>query len=323
MSEGFESDFERILSFRPLVGTDAAATVAGRGPGLFRGQINPIQSINAVQAAAESSNLSFEEMAAALPIAAQGSALNKGEAVETIATLSVLAKQFESAKPAATSLSTFASKAALTEETKGLGIIEALRVIQQMPESDRKQFLGESKELNTAYTLLSQNLQDIESTMIKVGDVVNRAGTDESFMMQGVRAALEGSPETAGLIEADKARIRKEIAQELVLARSGFGIESKRDEIRAKQFAEGVNAYDRYLNDRAGDIVEMSGNEEATNLAQEFGSLIGGFGAFGPQAARLFNLTSGQEENEQLTEINNELKRMNRPPTQSTPDADR
>ena len=263
VSEGFEQGdtFEKILLARGVIpDPTTAATVAGQVPTLFQGQITPDQAINAVGVAAASSRLKFGQVAAALPGAAEGAAVNQGDAAETIATLSVLAgRKGGTGSEAATAISTFASKSFLDERTRGQGILEAVETVQGMSEADRAGFLGESKELNIAFTQLSQELPKIKERLQEVNQAIAQTGTQQSFLNQGINLATTDA-ESAAFFEAERERIAREIAETNLLSVRGNRVAAgKSRAMRQLAQTDELTAFDRFVGDKVGSTADFLG----------------------------------------------------------------
>lgn len=113
-SENFEPAAEFIASNAQVIGVESQAKVAGQLPGLFKNEtVTPEQAINMTLAGAAESRLNFEDIATALPSAAEGGALAGASSVETVGALSVLAGRFKSGETAADRLKNLATKIGL------------------------------------------------------------------------------------------------------------------------------------------------------------------------------------------------------------------
>lgn len=223
-SEGFESEFEKVIRAAPVVDPKAAAIVAGKLPALFQGKIKPTEAVSLTLAAAEASNLNFEQLASTTPQAAEGGAIAKASPQELLAVQSVLASRFKSGETAADRIKAFATAGGIDERFKGKGIIQAFKEIQALSDDDRKEFLGKSAELNTAYVVLSQEMGKIEERLQLLTQ------ERESFATGG--GALEAKlniAQTNPAIQARKdvarARNKEEIAREENLAQAAASLE--------------------------------------------------------------------------------------------------
>ncbi len=136
--------------------------MAEKGPALFSGKLKPMEAVSLTMAAAEASNLSFEQMATSLPQAAQGGAIAQASPEELLAYQSVLSARFKSGDEAATAIKGFSTKVGLDPRMAGKGITEAFKMLQSMPEEERKDFLKDSQELNQAYVVFGEELEKIE-----------------------------------------------------------------------------------------------------------------------------------------------------------------
>lgn len=158
VSENFRDAVPAIIAANQVVDPTAAAGVAGQVPALFKGAIGALESVNLTLKAAEASRLDFSQIAKSLPQAAEGGGIAKATAEETLAVLSVLASEFKSGETAADRMKIFATRAGLSDQFKGQGIVGPLEQLMGMGEEDRRKFLGDSQELNAAYVKMSENI---------------------------------------------------------------------------------------------------------------------------------------------------------------------
>lgn len=207
-SEGFEGAVDFIAQHVGVVDPTAAAGVAGQLPTLFKGRITPEQAVNATLVAAEASRLNFEQVAAALPQAAEGAAVAGASPAETIAALSVLAGRFKSGETAADRLKGFGVAVGIDERFKGRGILGSFRQLQALPEAERAEFLGKSAELNTVFAILSEEIAAVEARQRQIEQAIRTATGPSSRIAQKRLAAQQvfpnrmAVPAGAAMIEA-------------------------------------------------------------------------------------------------------------------------
>lgn len=113
ISEGFKDVVPEIIKANQVLNPKAAASVAGQVPSLFQGKIGALESVDLTLRAAKESRLNFEDLAKALPSAAEGGAIAKASPEETLATLSVLASRFKSGDVAADRIKAFGAVAGI------------------------------------------------------------------------------------------------------------------------------------------------------------------------------------------------------------------
>lgn len=109
VSEGFQDALPEIIAANQVVSPESAAGVAGQVPALFKGQVSALESVDLTLKAARDSRLNFEDIARALPSAAEGGGIANATAEETLAVLSVLASEFKSGDVAADRIKGFAT----------------------------------------------------------------------------------------------------------------------------------------------------------------------------------------------------------------------
>jgi len=154
-SEGFEESADFIASNAQVLGVSSQATVAGQIPGLFQNEgLRAEEAINMGLVAAAESRLNFEEIARAMPGAAEGGALAGAGSAETFGALSVLAGRFKSGDTAADRLKAFTSAVGLD---KGISEDDA----RAATEANKQQADIASKQLRT----LEERLQDSEARL--------------------------------------------------------------------------------------------------------------------------------------------------------------
>lgn len=328
-SEGFEGATDEILASRFVVDPQAAATVAGQTPSLFKGSITPIQAVNATLAGAKASRLDFEQISRALPSAAEGAGAAGASPEETISALSVLASEFKSGDAAADRIKAFGTKASLDEGKRfeGLGLIGTVEKLSSMSDEERQEFLGNSQEINSAFRKLRDNLELIRSRQETIREAIDLAGTDQSLLAQGRANALDLSTETgrtnAGQLAADRARIAREIANEKQLATTGNTTRAAVDTELAGLKQEDRSTFDQFIASRAGDVAGLlrvgpGATQTATRVGADFGRQVrytaatGGIPVLGQQLVQL----------QQLLELRNVLRGGQRASADMAPSSD-
>lgn len=225
-SEGFEGSAEFIAQNSQILGVQSQATVAGQVPGLFKKEgLQAEQAINMGLVAAAESRLNFEEIAKAMPGAAEGGALAGASSSETFGALSVLAGRFKSGDTAADRIKAFTTAVGLDEgmigkdgkagreSLQGSGIVSAVEKLQAMSPENRKEFLGEGAEVNAAYAILSEELNTIKARIATIDSARMTAGTGESSIDR--KLAIAGAdPKLIALRQANAAEVQREIANE-------------------------------------------------------------------------------------------------------------
>ncbi|TWU66447.1 phage tail tape measure protein [Crateriforma conspicua] len=213
-SNGFLDSVDFIAQNQQVVDVAAMSQTASKVPNLFTGEdVGTAEALNMVLSGAAASNLDFEQLSGVLPnVAASGNLAGAG-AVESIASLSVLAGRFKSGETASDRIKAFASKVNVTEGLDGMGIVGAVEAIQAMSDEDRKDFLKENAELNEAYGVLSEELDTIRGRMETIQSARDATGTAGSIFSQK-RAERESDEGSQAVLEAERQRNRKEVARE-------------------------------------------------------------------------------------------------------------
>jgi len=248
-SEGYESSFEAILASNSVVDPNASAKVAGKLPAIFKNKIGPMESISLALKGANESNLDFEQMANTLAIAGEGGSVLGSSPEETTAIAATLSARFKSGDVAADRMKGFGVKAGIDPRFAGSGFIESHRRLSEMPEAERKDFLGESQELNTFYVAMTEDLA-------KIKDQLAKATQERKDFSEGggeLRTKLANANNVESIATNKQVRISrigKEIATEKNLAQSAAN-----DEIASKNAMANVE-------ENKGSIV----NRFATNL---------------------------------------------------------
>jgi len=283
-SEGFEGQVvDEIVANARIVAPEAAAGVAGQVPALFKGKIGADEAINATLAAAKRSRLSFEQIARGLPGAAEGAALAGSKPEETFGLLAVLASRFKSGETAADRIKAIGTRVALDEELAGGGIVAAVEKLAAGSEERRREFLGTSQELNTAYAVILDELAAIAESQRTAAEAIRTAGTSRSVMDLARRAAF--SPDTEigrqniAQRQRDIALQRREIATERQLSERGFKSQAAVDVAQENLIQRDRSFVDRYSAQTLGRAVQVvTQNETAVTVASQIGAELPSLG---------------------------------------------
>jgi hypothetical protein len=220
-SEGFESEFESVLGMNALLDPVQGAKAAGQIRNLFgREGVGVESSINALLEGSQASRFSFEDLARALPQAAEGAQQQRASFAETTSTLAVVDDAFASAETAAARIKALSTKLALDQQfgLSGVGIVEGVKRIASLPEEDRRTFLGDSQEVNAAFMAITDRLPEIEKTTKAVQAAINNAGTSESVSSRRIAAAFNettlSGQQGVSVRDQKQAKIEEERADE-------------------------------------------------------------------------------------------------------------
>lgn len=277
-SEGFEADFERLLQVSPIVESTAAAGVAGQVPGLFRAteNVSTEEAISATLMAAQASRLDFESLAKSMPQAAEGAAIAKASFAETAAVLSVLASRFKSGETAADRIKAFATKAGISEDFAGQGIIGAFEALTAAGEVAQREFLGQSNELNAAFTILGEEMPVIKQRAIEIQQELERIRSGGPSMLERQRAIATADPAELARIERNAAAIARERANEAQLAAEGSAQQVARDRALAEMKRSGATGALQYPAEKAAAFATLiGGNEAMVDRAARGGATVG------------------------------------------------
>jgi len=264
-SEGFEDSVDRLAEASPVVSTDASAIAAGQVPQLFQNRITPLESINALLAAAKASRLDFETLSSSLPIAAEGGSLQNADPEEVIALSSVLASRFKSGEQAGARIRALSTKFSLDEEFAGIGVLAAVEKLQQASEERRRKFLGESQEVNVAYKVILEEMSRIRDRVKVVKDAMIRTGTEQSEISRQLAAALDESTEAGRTRRAElqqrKSRERERITASQKYAVQGVEKSTAVDEVISDLREGGATGMQEYFGKTAAELVRTGDAE--------------------------------------------------------------
>lgn len=212
VSENFRDAVPAIIAASQVVDPQSAAGVAGQAPALFKGAIGALEAVNLTLKAAQASRLDFEQIARSLPQAAEGGSIAKSTAEETLAVLSVLASEFKSGDTAADRIKMFATRAGISEEFSGQGIIAPLEKLMAMDEKTRRAYLGDSQELNVAYVKMSENIDLIKRRVSEFQQETSDFAAGGGLLAQQ-SAIAAGDARSAALIREASSRQSLESTQ--------------------------------------------------------------------------------------------------------------
>jgi hypothetical protein len=276
-SEGYTGSYEAILAANSVVDPNASAKVAGKLPAIFKGKIGPMEAVSLALKGANESNLDFEQMANTLAIAGEGGAVLGSSPEETTAIAAVMSARFKSGDVAADRMKGFGVKAGIDPRFANAGFIEAFQRLEALPDAERKDFLGESQELNTFYVAMKEDID-------KIKDQLTKAITERKDFAAGrgeLRTKLKNA-ESVESISTNKqlriSRIKKEIATEKNLAKSAANNEISASNAMAQVEDKGGSIVNRFSTNAASFGLNLLGEridpKTKESLASGFGDMI-------------------------------------------------
>lgn len=308
VSENFRDAVPAIIAANQVIDPVSAAGVAGQGPALFKGTIGALEAVNLTLKAAQASRLDFEQIAASLPQAAEGGSIAKATAEETLAVLSVLASEFKSGDTAADRIKMFATRAGISEEFAGKGIIEPLEKLMAMDEKARRAYLGDSQELNVAYVKLAENIELIKKRVQEFNQERVDFAAGGGLLASQVEIA-NTDPRFAALVRAQGSRQALEVSQATEFGVTGGTAEAAANAARSSLVNR--NFWTRFVADQSAGLItnasvflgadqETAANIAATAAEQsaiskmlEFGKmLVEAAGRLDSASARMGNTTN-------------------------------
>lgn len=238
-SEGFAGDINQIARFGRVVDVESQGTLAGSLGRLFAGEgLTTEQRLSGVLAAAETSAFDFETVGRSVKKSAAPASQAGADLAETLAANATLANLI--GETAGDRLKAFSSKVAQDPTLAGGGIIAAVKQLQGMNDEQRRKFLGESIELNEAYTLLSNNMAEVEKITTTVRNDLQNSKTGQGVL--GTRTRIvEGSERFQTRERLRRSEIQKEIAEENRFAQSGAGQRITENAVDAAYANSGVS----------------------------------------------------------------------------------
>ncbi len=237
VSEGFVGDYQEIMRFADVIAPDAAATVAGQMPGLFRDDdMTPMEAINMAVAAAGESRLAFEQLAQAMPVLAEGAALTDTSPEEALATMSVMAGTFASGATAAAKFRALTARFSTDEGLAGRGIIGGVEALMALEEEERREFLGQNMQLNTAYQTLAARLPEVRERMGEIAGEQMAVRVGAPTLLEARLDALYSDTDRGRDRQSQRAQrvesTRLELIREQQDARAGYERLVRRDEVQ-------------------------------------------------------------------------------------------
>jgi hypothetical protein len=281
VSEGFEGSLESLVKYGDIVDLKAAAGVAGQVPGLFKGSgLKPEEAVSTTLLAARQSRLSFEDIASAMPSIAQGAALTGSTPTEAMGILSVMSSTFQSGAEAATKFKGLATKFSISgDEFAGKGILGGVESLMGMDEAARREFLGESQELNVAYQTLVANLPEVRKRIGEIDEELatlraGGAGVLERQYQEFFGSGTAGAERRLALEGQRQAEIAREIANERQLALTGMQTQTEIDRALTEMKDRGEATFGQYATEQLGQGAQalgagQRGTEVATELARQ------------------------------------------------------
>lgn len=255
LSEGFAEIVPDIIAGATVVKPESASGVAGQAPKLFEAEgLGALEAISGTLVAAKRSRIDFEKLSSVLPIAAEGARTLGNSFAETSAAVSVTASDFGSANTAAERIKSFSVSASLDSELSGFkDLTDVVKALRDGTEERRKEFLGESIELNTAYSTLLKELPRIEAVEKEiVADLIaTKAGA--GLYRQQIEAANR-SPRIVALQEERKARVSLEVAQGELRGAEGAIAETAKSRVEEQLLRDGDNIATRTVNSKIGEF---------------------------------------------------------------------
>ena len=308
VSENFRDAVPAIIAANQVVDPVSAAGVAGQGPALFKGTIGALEAVNLTLKAGQASRRDFEQIAKSLPQAAEGGSIAKATAEETLAVLSVLASEFKSGDTAADRIKMFATRAGISEEFAGKGIIEPLEKLMAMDEKARRAYLGDSQELNVAYVKLAENIELIKKRVQEFSQERVDFAAGGGMLAQQVGIA-NADPRFAALVRAQGSRQALEVNQATEFGVTGGTAEAAAN--AARSMLVNRNFWTRFVADQSAGLITNASvfmgadQETAANIAAraaeqstisrmlEFGKmLVEAAGRLDSASARMGNTTN-------------------------------
>ena len=277
LSEGFEGSLESLVKYGDIVNLQSAAGVAGQVPGLFKGSgLKPDEAVSATLLAARQSRLSFEDIASAMPSIAQGAAMTGSTPTEAMGILSVMSSSFQSGSEAANKFKALATKMAIGgDEFAGKGIMGGVEALMGMDEETRREFLGESQELNVAYQTLVSNLPEVRKRIEEIdAELATMRAGGASTMERAYQEFFGTGTEQAGrrlaLEEKRKQEIGREIEREKQLAQTGLETQAAIDKRIREMSGRGEASFGQFAVEQVTrETAELAaGSEYAPAIAE-------------------------------------------------------
>jgi len=146
------------------------------------------------------------------------------------------------------------------ESLAGKGFIEAVKALNAMPEEQRREFLGESQEVNAAFTIATEELQAIIDRQQTISDAMGRTGTDQAPTALA-REAAAADPKLVTARDAARSEIALEIEREDKRAvTEGQRQRRKNDALRAAE-TSGASSTRIAAAEMVGETIEGFGGD--------------------------------------------------------------
>lgn len=273
ISEGFRDAVPEIIAAAQVIDPVAAAGVAGQVPALFKGAISALEAVDLTLRAAKESRLNFEQISSSLPQAAEGGGIAKATAQETLAVLSVLASEFKSGDTAADRMKMFATKAGISDEFAGQGLIAPLEKLMGMDEKTRRKYLGDSQELNVAYVKMAENLPLIKQRLADL-NAESTAFAAGGGILRSQSEIAANDPQLAAVRAEAKARQDLERTQAQRDGVSG-GSAAAAELITTKQILTNGSFFSRFINNITGLGGTVARGASTSGLSTDASSTLG------------------------------------------------
>ena len=195
---GGDSDFMEMASAAPLLGT-STITKSQKLRKMFAGSdnISGMEANAMVLAGARNSDLDAASLASGLPAAGETSSMQGTSIEELIGTVSRL--QSTDFDNAADRVKAFQSRLALKGgDAAGQGLVGGTRALMAMSDSDRKDVLGDSQEVNAAYKAMVKELHEITKS-IKAVEIARAEAAAGGGMLRANIGVLQSDPNSVAL----------------------------------------------------------------------------------------------------------------------------
>ncbi len=126
----------------------------------------------------------------------------------------------------------------------GLGLIKAVKALDAMTKEQRADFLGESQELNTAYSIMSDELKKIESTVGDIAKDYAEVGQGGGALQRRKELASQNTS-IAARLAVNRSEIEKEITRENILGAGGVKAKIAENTVETLTDKSGANFLER------------------------------------------------------------------------------
>ena len=246
-SGGFEQDYEKIMAGKNVASPVAASAMALELQNLFPGQkVKPLEGVNMALAAATSSKLPMEKIAAAIPIAAEGAGPAGASPEEVFAISSQFANVFAGDTSFAARLKAFGSKVSMDPSMKGKGLLNAVAMLRGKSETERAKWIGGSQEVNAAYEKLNEFYDPMVAGTAAMGKVRSSTGSSDSPFEQGIGRA-DVNPDFVGRNAVASSEVKRNVAQRYAYASDAAMAEAAQNNVGAEMDKRKINGVNRYI----------------------------------------------------------------------------